>query len=598
VLKSARIQATSALSLLVFCATIVPATAQLPAPSPANDLDGPGIVFAFGWPQTRSLLPAAQLEAGEIEAAPVDVSGFLPAGALAGIGDPLRGRMILPDTAVSIRALGSKVDGGIVLPATKLDLISHGDRLLPVQDLEDTVIRPDRRFTLHFGVGRIWRETTDGDRSRALLPVTLIDSRYRAAHNGLALFLYGGDAPPSPVLFQFTQESAPERAADIWATARAVFRDREPNNAGIRIAAFETRQATAPVFKEWSDLPGYPAPALDGFDGAPEIAGSVSASGLVVEETAYLKGCPTRTGPYPFCRQMRHALGAASGTLLAFAAVAHLTQRFGSEVLTDRIAKRLPELAGHPTWTRATPRDVLNMAVGIDHWRAVPDPSERAALVAETREAILAAAAMAPSGDDLPGVRFVYRPGDLMTLSVALDAHAKARFGPNGSLRAALDEGFFKPMGLRRVQMQVTAGAAPWDRVPDLANGFYPTTGELVRIIAALQRTADRTRKSGFDGALSREALRPTEALGFDTGMAAEAGPLRWHLGFWRRPVQPSPNCRRFVASAIGRGGTVISLMPNGVAAFRISDGTPAAPGTRDSSALRAAGHAVRPFCG
>lgn len=588
--KSAVAAAFGALSTLI-CAS---AQAQFPTPTPAKDLDSPAIVFAFSWPETRAALARDALEAGSTDGAPYALSAYLPAGPLAGIGDPLRGKLIVPDAALTVRALGAKTDAEIPLPAIIVDLISHGDRLVTLRDAEDAVIRSDRRYSLHFGVGRIWREAADGPRSRAVLPVTLIDSRHRIAYNGLAGFLYGAGEPPSPMLFQFSQETAPERAADLWASVPVTFRDREPPNMGIRIAAYERQQATAPEFRDWDALPAEAA-VMD-FDGALGAAGSISASGIVVDEIVYVKGCHTRAGPYPFCRQMRHALGAASGGLLSFAAVSHLTSRFGTEVLRDPIAKRLPELQGHPVWRRATPLDVLNMASGGGTTES--DADQAATVGAETRTEILDAAARTPSLGTAPGTMYRYRPGDLMVLSVALDAHAKSRFGPNGSLRQVLEESFFKPMGLRRVQIQMTGGAAPWDRVPDLATGFYPTTGELGRMMAALMRTLDRTKKSGFDGALGRDVLRSTEALGLETGLKAKAGAMRWHLGFWRRPVAPTPDCLRHIAVALGRGGTVLSFMPNRVGAFRLADGDPTAPSTRDSAALRATGHAIRPFCG
>lgn len=571
-----------------------PVQAQFPTPTPANDLDSPAIVFAFAWPETRAALTREALETGSTASAPRALSAYLPAGALAGIGDPLRGRLIVPDVALTVRSLGTKSETEIPLPSIIVDLVSHGDRLVPLRDMEDAVIRSDRGYSLHFGVGRIWRETDDGPRSRAVLPVTLIDSHHRIAYNGLAGFLYGGGEPPSPIQFQFSQETAPERAADLWASVPATFRDRDPPNMGLRIAAYERRLATAPEFRDWDALPAAVA-ALD-FDGPLGAAGAISASGVVVDEIIYIRGCHTRAGPYPFCRQMRHALGAASGALLSFAAVSHLTARFGSEVLKDPIAKRLPELREHSVWRRATTLDILNMASGAGTEEG--DADQVALASAETRSAVIAAAGRTPVLGSGPGVAFRYRPGDLMVLSVALDAHAKSRFGPNGSLRRVLEESFFKPMGLARVQIQMTPGAAPWDRVPDLARGFYPTTGELGRMMAALTRTLDRTKKSGFDGALGRQVLRSTEALGLETGARARAGAMRWHLGFWRRPVAPTPDCVRHIAVALGRGGTVLSFMPNRIAAFRLADGDPSLPATRDSAGLRAMGHALRPFCG
>ena len=84
-----------------------------------------------------------------------------------------------------------------------------------------------------------------------------------------------------------------------------------------------------------------PAPLLDGIDG--EVAvDDVSASGLVVDGVLYVRGCNTRYGPYPYCREMRHGVFSVTKSLGAAIALLRLAQKYGDAVFDARIADYVP----------------------------------------------------------------------------------------------------------------------------------------------------------------------------------------------------------------------------------------------------------------
>jgi len=71
-------------------------------------------------------------------------------------------------------------------------------------------------------------------------------------------------------------------------------------------AQFESEQRLETPIKPWTVLPvAAPNPVIDAFDGS-TVSDDVSVSGFVIDGAIYAKDCHTRTGPYPYCRHMRH----------------------------------------------------------------------------------------------------------------------------------------------------------------------------------------------------------------------------------------------------------------------------------------------------
>lgn len=585
--------------------TALPGGAQsLPPLSAAADLDSKAVVFAFAWPKSRSALGAAAFEPGAAFSAPVMLQNFLPGVETPLPAEALKGRAVLAPTALSVARIGPRAPEAVTLPRTELGLVTHGDRIVPVRDPRTSRIDADTPVVMIFGVGRTWREASDAGRSRAVLPVSLIDSRTGGVRNGLASFLYGDSRPISDWIFQFSQETSPGRAADLWGTVRVSFESGRVPGAEARISAFEARQATAPKYRDWSALTERAgAAALQGFDGPVGAAGAVAVSGLIVEDVIYLSPCNTRHGPYPFCRQMRHGVHTMTIPLLGFVATAHLHERLGNAVLETAVGEVVPELARHPVWSKIRVRDLLGMATGLGSAvperksTYVPDDTDPAAVAlrqAPTEAAKIAAAAQAPRYPWKPGEVFRFRPSDQTGLALLLDRLVRQRYGEDRSLMGVLQENFLSRLGIVQLHARVTADETS---LPELADGLYPTTGQIVRIALALRQTQYGTRRTYLSQALVGEALSGNQRLGLPTGLSRPAGNVLYHLGFWRVPVQGAGGCVQDVPTGLGRGGSALLFMPNDVTAFRIASGDPDNPETRDSRDMVRVADAVKPLC-
>lgn len=576
--------------------------------TPARDLDSEAKLSQFSWDDSRRALGPDIFQLDPALKAPLNLVDFLPAGRVIGKGEAFEGTMTLYESALSIEVIGSQGEPELTLPEKFLGLITHGDRIVPVPAPESIVIDQRRRFTMIFGVGRVWSETGDHGRSRALMPVSIVDSRYDVVRNGLASFLYGNDLPVSKMILQFSQETAEDREANLWGTVAMVFTPGKVEAAESRIAAYEDRMASAPNYKDWSDLAiQFGADAIEGFDGPLGPKGAVSVSGLIIDKTAYLKGCMTRHGLYPFCRQMRHGLSSMTPSFLGFVAVAHLAHRISRDVLVMTVGDLVPELADHPQWRRVRIQDMINMASGMGEIApertttfvaADGDPAAREMRAALTIDQKLAVAKRYPFYPWAPGTVFRFRPSDSFVLALALDRLVKLKDGPNASLRWILQDRFFKAIGIGRLEMQMSVGDSPNQRIPDLGDGLFATTGELVRLILELRRSTDRKILTGLSHPLVSDALQTEAAKGLPTGLRYPDGPGRYAFGFWRRPVKLGGDCVQNIPFSLGRGGSIVSFMPYNVTGFRIADGASSDPASRDSSDIRRVGDAVRGFCG
>jgi hypothetical protein len=175
---------------------------------------------------------------------------------------------------------------------------TQGEHLVPV--VRDILDPPG----IILSPGRVWSEPGDGGMSRASFPFVLTN----VSRNGLATFLYD-DTRVSALRFQVVQENAPFRVKyDGWGQAPLTYTPGPiADEEALRAQLAEELQRQTPI-RPWSDLPvAAGTPGLVGFDGdtAPD---DLKASGLIIDGVLYLRGCETRWGPYPYCRQMRHAV--------------------------------------------------------------------------------------------------------------------------------------------------------------------------------------------------------------------------------------------------------------------------------------------------
>ena len=272
-------------------------------------------------------------------------------------------------------------------PAFSVEFFTHGDRLVPV---ERGIVRPPG--TVILSPGRVWSEPGDQGMSRASFPFVVVNELNNGTHNGLATFLFD-DTRVSALSFQFVQETMAWERNDYWGRAPVAYAAGPiAGESDLRARFDEELRRQAPM-QPWSALPASARPLLYGIDGEVGLD-DVSASGLVVDGVLYVRGCNTRYGPYPYCREMRHGVFSVTKSLGAAIALLRLAQKYGDAVFDARIADYVPITAPHDGWERVTFADALGMATGLGEGSSQRHPNDP--LADENKPRMLAWMTMSP----------------------------------------------------------------------------------------------------------------------------------------------------------------------------------------------------------
>ena len=332
----------------------------------------PAVVRPSG--TTRDRILASELLATWTGDGPVHNDYFMPIGSTAPARHALRGTLTVPALQLSSAHNGC---AGLASPspAFSIEFLTHGDHLVPA--IRTIIWSSDRRFGIILSPGRIWSEPGDQGLSRASFPFAIVNPIDNGTLNGLATFVFD-DTRVSNLRAQITQETMAWARYDYWGQVPMTYAPATiPDEARLR-AQFESEQRLEVAIKPWSALPiGAPSPALDAFDGsaAPD---DVSVSGLVIDGVVYAKDCHTRSGPYPYCRHMRHGVFSVTKSLSAAVALLRLAAKYGDGVFEEKISDHVRVTATHDGWKDVTFADALSMAVPIGDIgprRDWPDPA-------------------------------------------------------------------------------------------------------------------------------------------------------------------------------------------------------------------------------
>jgi hypothetical protein len=249
----------------------------------------------------RDRLTAAELLATDAGIGPIHTAYFMPVGPVAPALHAFRGTLTV-HAATMFRARHGCAGLGELLPGFTAAFFTQGEHLVPV--VRDIVSPPG----ILLSPGRVWSEPGDRGMSRASFPFVLRNE----SRNGLATFLYD-DTRVSALRFQVVQENDPFRAQfDGWSQAPLTYTPGPIADEEALRAQFAAELQQQTPIRPWSELPvAAGIPGLVGFDGdtAPD---DLKASGLIIDGVIYLRGCETRAGPYPYCRQMTAGSGSPS----------------------------------------------------------------------------------------------------------------------------------------------------------------------------------------------------------------------------------------------------------------------------------------------
>jgi hypothetical protein len=539
----------------------------------------------------RDRLTAAELLGPDAGTGPVHNAYFMPVGQAVPAIQGFQGTLTVK-AATMYRARHGCAGLGGTLPGFTVAFFTQGEHLVPV--VRDVLDPPG----IILSPGRVWSEPGDGGLSRASFPFVLTN----LSRNGLATFLYD-DTWVSAVRWQVVQENAPFRGKfDGWGQAPLTYTPGPiADEEAVRAQFAEELQRQMPI-RPWSALSvAAGAPGVEGFDGDSGLD-DLKASGVIMDGVLYLRGCETRAGPYPYCRQMRHAVFSVTKSLGAAVALLRLAQTYGDQVFKAKIKDYVPVTAPHDGWERVTFGDALNMATGIgDNWpqrepnQPFADEFKSQAFFGLTRAPTakrkLEAAFSAGQYPWGPGEVLRYNDINTFVLAAAMDSFLKRQVGPQAQLWNMVVAEVFRPIGIVHLPVLHTREAAGERGIPLLGYGLYPTLDDVAKLTTLLQQGGQHQGRQLLSAAKLAEALDTTDARGLPSREENRFGEGRYHGSFWSVPYRTASGCFFQIPYMAGLGGNLVVLLPNGISAFRFADG-----GDYRVDSLVQVGEALRPF--
>ncbi|HSR30431.1 MAG TPA: serine hydrolase domain-containing protein [Anaerolineae bacterium] len=535
----------------------------------------------------RDRVTAEELLAPDCQGvSPVNHAFFLPMGDAAPALHELEGTLVVPEfkmldtvSAAQIRRSSEKT-----FPGFSAEFFTYGDNLVPVQ--REVILSPGKKsfWRIILSPGKVWSEPGDGGLSRASFPFVLVAPDTNETHNGVATFLYD-EAQVSSFRFQVGQETAAWRQEDYWGQSSMEYRpgllqDRE----ALRAQFEQERKGQTPI-RPWSDLEGdYDPQLLSRFNGD-ILPWSLSASGLILDNTLYLQPCRTRYGPFPYCEAMRHGAFSVTKSMGAAIAMLRLAEKFGPEIFDLKIADYVDITAGHDGWVEVTFADALNMATGIGD--DLPERVEPNVMLADEEgdEKIFNGFLQAMSAQEKADICFTagdypWDPGEVarynschtFILSMAMDSFLKSMEGPDADIWDMVMEEVFRPIGIYHAPMMRTIEPDGSRGIPQFWVGLYPAVDDVAKVAILLQNGGQHQGQQILHPGKLAEALRQAGFAGLPTGETNEAGEGAYHMSFWSMPYRSTAGDLFQIPYMSGFGGNRVILNPNGITTFQFAD--------------------------
>jgi hypothetical protein len=186
-----------------------------------------------------------------------------------------------------------------------------------------------------------------------------------------------------------------------------------------------------------------------------------------------------------------------------------------------------------------------------------------------------------------------YNSTQTYVLAWAMDAYLKRREGPQANLWDMMRREVLRPIGILDTPIMRTLEREGRPGLPILAYGMYLTVDDAAKLADLLQAGGRHGGVQLLSPTRLADALYQKDAgAGLPTGGINQFGDGRYHLSFWSIPYRAAAGCTVRVPFALGYGGNVVMLLPNGISTFRFSDG-----GNLDVDSMVLAGDALRPLC-
>lgn len=521
---------------------------------------------------------------------------FMP---VAPYGDALHdfsGLLVVSET------VAQPVDGRF--PGFSIAFFSHDGFLIPVE--RDIVSGGPGKWDLIFSPGRVWSEESDGGWSRASFPFALVGKVWGNVHNGIATFLYN-DSEVSGLRFQIVQESSPTGQFDGRAHLPMTYLPGPVANREAIVEGFKRHRAAAPDMESFEALEGMVDPLLLAeFNGPAE---NITVSALVADGVIYASPCHTRHGNFPYCSEMRHGVYSVTKSLAAALTLLHLAQRYGDDILDQKIVDLLDVTADHDGWDEVTFADAINMTTGIGENAPGREPIW-AGFMADEGGMHRSKVATAPSVKAMLDVTFSapdypWEPGEVprynsthtIVLAAAMDALIKDREGTDVDLWTMTVGDALESIGIQDAPLMHWNDPELGKGPPIMGWGYLPTIGEIAMIATLLQSGGSYEGKQLLSPTLLEAFLQTSAEPGLPIDWENAFGRYRYHASFWMMPFQTDNGCSFWIPEMIGTGGNVIALLPNGMTVIRLADAYEGSPGQYEAEGMARVANDLEPFC-
>ncbi len=567
------------LSTLVAAATdtpVPPTSVPLPTatPTPAHPV-GNGNV-------TRAALRYDDLMNASANAAIVDYSAFaLPNGA-AMPANTFEGTLTLSGEATS-GAFELLVDDFRYdkperrhLPKFAMQFVQDKSYLIPVK--QSLQISGSNYWNYIVGPGRAWQENGDNGMTRASFPFALVERNANCTHNGMMTLLFD-NSKISNVRYQIAQETCMYSKFNMWGQLRATYTRGGVKDPEVIRAAHAAELANKIPTKPIAELAkDYPKVDLSGF-GSGVTPGHLTTYGVYFKGVNYVGGCATRSGEYPFCRDMR--LSSYSTAKTSFTAVAFflLAQKYGATVGDLLIRDYVPE-AKRATgkWDTVTFAQTLNMATG--NYQLPGDEADELGrlmgqfFAEENYNEKIAAAFVFPNKTK-PGVFWSYHSSDTFIVLAAMDNFLKTKAGKEADIFNLVRDEVYAPINLSAGAMSTLRTDNSPSGKPFGGYGLFWTHDDVAKVARFLYLNDGQIngRQVMHPGLLTAAMQKNPSDRGLDTTGTIT---FKYQHAFWAKEIKPREfpqySCTFYPVFQPGYGGNEIVMLPNGAIYYYFSD--------------------------
>jgi len=490
------------------------------------------------------------------------------------------------------------------LAAFRYQFVQNGSYLIPAE--EGLAITGSPAWNYIVGPGRVWQEKGDDGYMRAALPFALIQRNQNCVHNGEMTFLFSKRKTPkiSNVYYQITQETCYPMKFDLWGIVSASYTlEAVPRKEELRAkqaAEIAHKLRTKPIDALPTDFPqaGVRLAAIAAAYKHPE---NITTYGVMINGVNYTSGCPTRSGEYAFCGDMRLPSYSIAKSVFAGVALMRLGQLYGTGVYSELIKNHIPREFIRGNWDVTTFNNASDMATGnynLDAYEADEDsPAMDKFIVDESLEAKLADAFAIHQNYAPPGTKWVYQSSATFILTQAMNAYLHEHRNKDADLFNLVRDDVYKPLNLSNgalttIRTSNSPTGAPsgyyglffikddFAKLGDFLNNGSGIIGgrrilEPKRLKEALFRVPNAWEVGvPILGTSATSALGPPR-LGSQS--ATPENTRRYAHGFWGKHITPAEfpqySCEFWVSIMAGYGGNIVALLPNGVTFYISSDG-------------------------